>query len=394
MALSRRAFVRTMGLGGPGPWSGTFLADRGREAFEAEYASSAQGPPPADADAIRIDSNENPLGPGAHAVEALMAGFDDAGRYPTNARPSMMELRDTIAQQRGVKSEHVILGAGSGEILRNAVRAYTSATRPLVTASPSFEAPERMAEKIGSPVTRIPVDSAGRPDIEGMAFAAKGAGLVFFCNPNNPTATVYGSKVVADFVARVRRESPDTAILIDEAYHDYVSDASYATALPVAMAEPNVFITRTFSKAYGMAGLRIGYAVGQPATMATLGRWTLTFNQNAPSVAAAMASLANPDYIAKERARNIEVRDFTMTFFRAAGFKPTDSQANFVFVDIGRPAAAFRDACRQQKVSVGRPFPPLDKTFARVSLGTMDEMRRATEVFEKVLGVAMTTAAR
>jgi histidinol-phosphate aminotransferase len=393
MTRARRDLLGAIGLGAFGPRSSILIAARGREAREAEYASGAQ-PPPEDADAIRIDSNENPLGPGLHAVEALMAGFDDAGRYPTNARPSMMELRDTIAQKRGVKSEHVILGAGSGEILRNAVRAYTSATRPLVTASPSFESPERMAEKIGSPVRRVPVDSAGRIDIEGMAAAAKGAGLVFFCYPNNPTATVCGSKTVADFVARVRRESPDTAILIDEAYHDYVTDPSYATAIPVAMAEPGVFVTRTFSKAYGMAGLRIGYAVGQPATMTTLGHWTLTFNQNAPGVAAAMAALANPDYIAKEGARNSEVRDFTMKFFRAAGFKPTDSQGNFVFVDIGRPAAEFRTACRQQQVMVGRPFPPLDKTWARISLGTSDEMKRATEVFKKVLGVVATAAAR
>ena len=393
MTRARRELLRAFGPGVPDPRPGLAIAARGREALEAEQASAGV-PRPDEPGAIRIDSNENPLGPGPHAVEALMAGFDEAGRYPTNARPSMAELRETIAQKLGVKSEHTVLGAGSGEILRNAVRAFTSATRPLVTASPSFETPERLAEKIGSPVTRVPVDRAGRLDLDGMAAAARGAGLVFFCNPNNPTATVHGSKAVADFVARVRRESPDTAILIDEAYHDYVTDRSYTTALAIAMAEPNVFITRTFSKAYGMAGLRIGYAAGQVSTMAALGRWTLTFNQNAPGVAAAMASLATPDYIANERTRNTGVRDFTMNFFKAAGFMATDSQANFVFVNTGRPAADFRAACRQQKVLVGRPFPPLDKTWARISLGTMDEMTRSIEAFRKVLGVSDTTAPR
>jgi histidinol-phosphate aminotransferase len=288
----------------------------------------------------------------------------------------------------------VVLGAGSGEILRNAVRAYTSAARPLVTASPSFETPERLAEKLGIPVRRVPVDSAGRLDIDGMVTAATGAGLLFFCNPNNPTATVHGAKAVADLVARVRRASPETAILIDEAYHDYVTDPAYQTAIPLALAEPHVFVTRTFSKAYGMAGLRIGYAVGQAATIATLGRWTLTFNQNAPGVAAAMAALEHPEYIEAERRRNTEVRDFTLKFFRTAGFKATESQGNFIFVEIGRPAAAFRDACREQHVLVGRPFPPLDQRHVRISIGTMEEMRRATAVFAKVLGVTTTSAAR
>jgi histidinol-phosphate aminotransferase len=360
----------------------------------AEGAAGAQSPPPDDIDAIRLDSNENPLGPGAHAIDALMAGLDGSGRYPTNARPSMMDLRDGVAQKLGVKSDHVVLGAGSGEILRNAVRAFTSASLPFVTAAPSFESPERLAERIGSPVRRVPVDAAGRLDLDAMAAAAKGAGLVFFCNPNNPTATVHGSKAVAAFVARVRREAPDTAILIDEAYHDYVTDPAYATALQVALAEPNVFITRTFSKAYGMAGLRIGYAAGQPATIAALGRWTLTFNQNVPGVAAAMASLARPALIAAERARNTAVRDDTIKFFRSAGFKATESQTNFVFVEIGRPADTFRKDCRTKHIMVGRPFPPLDQRWARISIGTDDEMKRATEVFGKVLGVAATAAAR
>src|SRR5207249_3272543 len=141
-------------------------------------------------------------------------------------------------------------------------------------------------------------------DLDKMAEAARGAGLIYICNPNNPTSTVQSAKAVADFVSRVRRESPETAVLIDEAYHDYVTDPGYASALPLALEQPNVFVTRTLSKAYGMAGLRIGYAVGQAPTIEKLARWAMTFNQNTLGVAAGIAGLEDAAHIEAERARN------------------------------------------------------------------------------------------
>ena len=387
MSLSRRAFVRSLGSTAGPRVSGAFVAARGREAVEAGLGLSAGSQASSDADLIRIDSNENPLGPGRHAIDALTGAFVDAGRYPTNARPSTADLQAAIARRFEVEPRQVVLGAGSREVLRNAVIAFTSADRPLVTAAPSFEQPERLAEHLGTPVRRVPVDAAGRLDLDGMAAAAKGAGLVFFCNPNNPTATLHPAADVKAFVAEVRRTSPGTAILIDEAYHDYVTDPAYASAAPLALSEPDVFIARTMSKAFGMAGLRIGYAVGQEATIAKLRRHAMTFNQNSLGVAAAVAALADEAHIREERARNTGQRASTLEFFRSAGFEPTVSQGNFVFVDLGRPAREFRDACREHGVLVGRPFPPLDKTHARISIGTADEMQRAVEVFSVVLGL-------
>jgi histidinol-phosphate aminotransferase len=382
MPLSRRSFLTVAGGRDDASPSSAFMAARGREAAVAEGNTDAGAAEPAH---IRISSNENPLGPGPTAVQAFVRAFQDAGRYPTNARPSMGDLRDTIARKVSVRPENVALGAGSWELLRTAVRLYTSSSRPLVTASPSFENPEQMAEQLGVGVKRVPVDKEGRIDLDRMAQAARWSGLVFFCNPNNPTGTVHSAKAVAEFVARIRRESPETAILIDEAYHDYVTDPGYATSLALALEHPNVFITRTLSKAYGMAGLRVGYAVGQPRTIEAFSRWAITFNQNSLSVAAAVAALGDPGHIEAERARNTEVRQFTTTFFQGLGHKVMASQTNFVFVEINRPAEDFRKACAEQKVLVGRKFPPLEKTCARVSLGTMDEMKRATEVFTRVL---------
>lgn len=389
MPLSRRLFLTATR-----PEVSAFhaVADRGREAEQAAAAqrrgaapAAAPAPPPMDPNSLRLDSNENPLGPGPVAMEAMTKGFDYAGRYPTNAKPNTSELRDTIARKFGVRPENVLVANGSGELLRVATRVYTSPSRHLVTASPSFESPVEMAGQIGSPVKRMPVDKEGKLDLDKMAAAARWAGLVFFCNPNNPTATVHSFKTVADFVGRVRRESPQTAILIDEAYHDYVEDPNYGTAVALALEHPDVLVTRTLSKAYGMAGMRVGYAIAQAKTIEGLQRWVMTFTTNSMAQAAAVASLKDQAHIDRERARNTEVRTYVTRFFNELGFKTTASQGNFVFVDIGIPSKEFKEACAKQSVIVGREFPPLEKTWARISLGTMEEMKKATEVFAKVL---------
>ena len=391
MSLSRRGFITRLAPGRDAH-AAALIAARGREALVAEslYNEVGELVPPAGKE-IRISSNENPLGPGQHALDAITGKFPEAGRYPFNSTPNEGALVGAVAQKFGVKNENVVMGAGSGEILTNAVRAFTSASRPLVTAWPSFENPHTTAEKIGTPIKEIPLDAQLRIDIPKMVAAVKGAGLVFFCNPNNPTATVHGATAVADFVKEVRQQSPDTVILLDEAYHDYVTDSSYKTGIELAMSTPNVFVARTFSKAYGMAGLRIGYAIGQAPVIKQLTRYKMPYNVSVPGIAAGMASLANQAHIDQERARNTEVRAFTMRAFDQMGYKATDSQANFLFVDLRRPAKPFRDACAQQGVLVGRDFPPYEKTHCRISIGTMDEMQRAVEVFRKVLGAAPST---
>jgi histidinol-phosphate aminotransferase len=396
MSLSRRAFVRS--LGSAPALRAPFLAARGREALEAERwpdgLDSAEVVPPPDHE-VHINSNENPLGPGPAAMKAIEASFANAGRYPMNAKPALVDLRSLVAGSFKVKPDAVALGAGSGELLRAAVRAFTSKDKGLVTAAPSFEAPHRTAEQIGSPVKAIPVIADGKLDLDQMASAARGAGLVFVCNPNNPTATVHAAAAITNFVARVRKDSPETAILLDEAYHEYVTDPAYATGVPLALeAGSRVFVTRTFSKCFGMAGLRVGYAVGSPELMRAMGRYLMPYNVNVPALAAAHVAFQDTAHVEQERARNTAVRKYTLDFFKSAGLTATDSQANFLFVNIKRSQREFRDACRKHGVYVGRDFPPMDSTHTRISIGTMDEMKRATEVFAKVLGSPTTTANR
>ena len=399
MLRSRRSFFDLLAGGRADGDARAWLAARGLEEYQAQAARGADAPRPRPAvppgvKAIKISSNENPLGPGRAVLDAIVRQFHEAGRYPFNGTPSDSTLAATIAKSFGAKPEAVVLGAGSQELLKSAVRAFTSTSKGLVTASPSFENCPGIAKQLNHPVTEVSVDAALRLNLEGMAAAAPGAGLVFLNNPNNPTATVHGAAAIEDFVRRVRTAAPDTVILIDEAYHEYVTDPAYQTAVPLALRTPNVFVTRTFSKAYGMAGLRVGYAIGAPETMKPLHKLRMPYNVSIFGVAAALAALNDQKHIEQERVRNTEVREFTVRALEDLGGKPSASQCNFLFVDIGRPAAAFRDACAEKGILVGRDFPPFEKTHARISLGTMDEMKKATAVFRSVLRPVTTTAGR
>lgn len=390
MTLSRRAFLRTVGTGAGGP-APHLITARGREALVGELGVLKSAiVPPADADEVRISSNENPMGPGPSAIAAIRDHYKDTNRYPMNAMITDTDTRKRIAKMYGAGTENVVIAPGSSEILRNAVRAFTSPERALVTAECSYENPVGTAEFFGTPVKSVPNAADLGLDLEKMAGAALGAGLVFLCNPNNPTGTVHSKSDIEAFVRFVAKESPYTYILIDEAYHDYVTDRSYQTSADLALKYRNVFIGRTFSKAYGMAGLRLGYALGGEEAMAKLRGYKLTFGTNVLGLAAVHGSLDDPGYIEREVVRNTEARQFTLDFFAKHGYTSTDSQTNFIFVKINRPAKEFREACAKFNVYVGRDFPPYEKTHARISIGTLDEMKQATEIFAQVLGMSST----
>jgi len=351
---------------------------------------------PPGVEAIRISSNENPLGPGKAAIDAILGKFPEANRYPFNSSPLDADLEILIAKLNNGKRENVVLGVGSQEILKNTARVFMSPTKFLVQPSPTYGDPGGFATgALKYTIKTAPVDAKTlKTDLGALLPLVKGAGLVYLCNPNNPTGTINTAKEISEFIAEVRKTSPTTAILIDEAYSDYATDAGYQTAIPVALATPNVVVARTFSKAYGMAGVRIGYAIGDTATIKKMTAYRMPYNVNTFGVAAAIASLKDPAHIKAESARNKEVRDFTVKALADMGYSCTDSQTNFIFADIGKTmtAAAFRDGCAAKGVMVGRDFPPLEKQWARISLGTMEEMQKATDVFRSVLKPATTTS--
>jgi histidinol-phosphate aminotransferase len=397
MSVSRRGFLQGLRSGDAKPAT-AFMAARGHEEYVAELMQQGRYPAsrpqlPPGVEAIRISSNENPLGPGKAAIDAILGKFPEANRYPFNSTPLDADLEILIAKLNNARRENVVLGVGSQEILRNAVRVFMSSSKHLAQATPTFENCGGVARQLGYPVKGAPVDAKMKTDLAALLPLARGAGLVYICNPNNPTSTIVGSKELTDFVNEVRKSSPTTTILIDEAYYDYITDPSYTTLIPLALQTPNVIVARTFSKAYGMAGVRIGYAIGDSSTIKRMSAYRMPYNVNTFGVAAAVASLKDPKHIEEERARNTAVRDFTVKALADMGYESADSQANFLFTNIGKTmtAAAFREGCAKQGVLVGRDFPPLEKQWARISLGTMEEMQKATQVFRNVLRPAATT---
>lgn len=374
MSLSRRSFVHRMSAGAAGVW----IAGRGSEGLRFATAASAQGIRP-----LLLSSNENPLGCHPEVLGAVRTSLGEAGRY---AFASAFELTELIARKHGVQPDQVLLGAGSTQLLRTITHVFTSKTAGLVAADPAYEECTRYATLMGRPIMGVALSRDLTMDLDALLAKAKGAGLVFYCNPNNPVGTAVNGRATRDFLARVGAQSPSTTVLVDEAYFEYVTMPGYETMIPVAIENPRVVVTRTLSKCFGMAGLRLGYAVGHKDTIAKMADWENVDGISVMALLGGKAAMAVPDqWLKDEQRRNAEARAFTMEWFRARGYTPTDSQANFIFVDIKRPSKGFREGCQRDGVLVGRDFPPYDQTHARISIGTMSEMQRAVQVFEQVL---------
>jgi histidinol-phosphate aminotransferase len=387
MSLSRRDFVRRLGAGGAAVASASAIIGYGNEellGFTGQ-GGQRQGRPAGPA-AIRLSSNENLRGPSPKVIEVLRQHpSKDLGLgYPP---PNVSAFVDACAGMDGAKPQNIIISTGSGEILTAAVMAYCNGEKGLVTGDPSYGSPANTAQRIKAPVKFIAVDPKSLAlDLEGMIRASIGAGLVFLCNPNNPTSTVQTSADVERTVRTIKERSPETGILIDEAYLEYATKPGAFTMAKLALELPGVFVSRTFSKAYGMAGMRIGYAIGQPETVRKVGNaWGLGSISELQAIAG-ITALADKAHMQWEKGENKRVRDWTQAQFREMGFDTPESDTNFIFVNIRRPAVEFRDGCRALGVAVGRDFPPMEKTYARISLGRMEDMEKAMPVFKQVLG--------
>jgi len=375
MIVTRRSALKGLGIGTTAAAMMSFDGPR-------SIARALSMTLPAQDRPLFLHFNENPLGPGPVVTAAMNEAMDlgIGSRYGLPGRQTIQ----AIADAQGIPADHVMLGNGSTQILRSLTHVFTSPTRHLVTAAPSFETMPEYAEIVGHPVEAVPLDADFKLDLDAMADAAKGAGIVFFCNPNNPTATLHRADAVGAFIERVLTET-EAMIVVDEAYFDYVTDPGNATQIPRAVESDRVLVSRTFSKAHGMAGMRMGWLVGQPDVLRTIRAWHYNGTLNAPALLGAAASMEDPGRIEREQARNTAVREFTADWFASRGFHATDAQTNFLFVNIGMPAAEFRAGCAEANIKVGRNFPPYEQEWARISLGTMEEMERAVEVFGRIL---------
>ena len=325
--------------------------------------------------AIRLNFNENPYGPSPKARAALADCGAISNRYPDQA---YLDVITRLAQKFNVKPENIILGCGSTEILRAADDAFLDPTRNVVAAAPTFEAVLDYARVLNSNAVPIPLTPDHRHDLPKMAAACTSkTGVTYICNPNNPTGTIVTRDELAAFLQAV---PPTTLIVVDEAYFDFADDPRYTSAVEFIPAHPNVIVARTFSKIYGMAGMRLGYAIGAKEPIARLAAQLLQDNGNAAILQAAVASLADDDHVDTCRAQLNFTRKLLCSELAADSRPFIPSQANFVMLDMGSDVKPIIEQFRARNIIVGRRFAAMPN-FLRVTIGTNPE----TEAFLNAL---------
>jgi len=383
--ISRRTLLRRMGAGAAAVVAAPSLAEPalGQSLTASVRSASAITP----TGPVRLHKNEPAYGPSRRAIAAMQeAALNEASRYPDVASEA---LRTRIAGLHGVTTDRIVLGCGSSEILRMAVEAFVGSRRTLISAVPTFELVGRCARRGGAEVVAVPLTRNHAHDLDAMlARADAAAGLVYICNPNNPTGTLTRRPELEAFL---RRLPATTYVLIDEAYHHYVGEsADYASFIDRPIDDPRLIVTRTFSNVCGLAGARVGYGVAAPETaqLLTSGRPPEELNLvNALAAAGAIAALDDIEHVRMSVQRNADDRQEFFNQANARMLRPIDSQTNFVLLDTERPAAGIVEHFRINDVLVSGPFAPFD-THIRVSLGTPAEMREFWRVWDLLPGLS------
>lgn len=336
---------------------------------------------------LQLANNTNPHGPGEAALAAMIEACRRANVYQDDA---VDRLTERIAAFHDVPRRSVFVAPGSTALLRAATSALTDPSHGLMAGSPTYELPADVAQGNEVPIEAVQVTSTGLLDLAAMSARAQDAGLIYVCNPNNPTGGTHPLDALTDFAAAVRAKSADAVIVFDEAYLDYASDASMASAVPLTRCDKRVLVLRTFSKIHGLAGLRVGYAVGHPEVLRRLERRMSHRAVSGASARAALAALEDSENIARQIALNRAARQHTIQAFRKAGYGVMPSHANFVMIDVRRDAALFREKCGRFGIQLARVFPPL-MNHVRVSIGTMEEMTLGVKAMLSILAVRSDT---
>ena len=336
----------------------------------AQLSKISNAPP----GAVMINANENPLGPCPDALEACRNIASRGGRYLYGETD---QLQAKMAEQEGLDSESVRIFVGSSPALHQAVLAFTSPSRPLVVADPGYEAGGRAADFIGSPVIKVPLTATYGHDVKAMATASPTAGLIYVCNPNNPTGTLTPKSEIEWLVAN---KPAGSVVMIDEAY-THIAGAPFNSDL-VAQGR-DVVVLRTFSKIYGMAGLRAGAAFARPDLLMKLSGWGATM-MPVTGMAAATASLEVKDLVPTRRRIIAQVREQTFEFLEKNNYKYIPSVSNCFMVDTGRPGMQVIMAMRKENVFIGRVW-PVWPNWVRVTVGTAEEMDKFEGAFRRVM---------
>jgi histidinol-phosphate aminotransferase len=369
--ISRRGFAKTLSA------SAAYAALAPPMSMSAPALRLVKGAAK-DAGIVRLSSNENPYGPSPMALKAMTDAFNLAWRYPDEHEQALV---DALAKLHGVTAEQVLLGNGSGEILKLAAAAFTAPDKKLVVANPTFEAILAHARTAHADVVKTDLRPDYAHDLPKMLAAASDAGLIYICNPNNPTATITPRDQFRAFLAKVPTQ---TIVLIDEAYHHYVESNDYETVTPLVKQYPNLIVTRTFSKIYAMAGLRCGYCIARPELIQRLRSQQTWDSVNIMALVAALASLQDSEQVEQGRRRNREVKKFVSSELEKSGLKWIPSHANFLMIDLRREVKPIIVAMRDRNVQVGRVFPALPN-FMRVTIGTRPQMETFVSTLRSVM---------
>lgn len=337
--------------------------------------SALRGPIPADA--VKINANENPLGPCPEAAEAIYGVVKKGGRYLYEETFAFTKLQ---ADLEGLKPSYVVPFAGSSAPLHQAVMAFATSTRPLVTADPGYEAAERAAKFIGASVVRVPLTKDYAHDVKAMVKASPTAGVIYICNPNNPTGTLTSR---ADIEYVLANKPTGSILLLDEAYTHLAGDIA---ASDLVAADKDIIILRTFSKLYGMAGLRAGAAFGRPDLLSKMTGYSAGALPVTGMVGAAASLKVSKTLVPERRKLIATTRDDVSSWLvsKKIGFVP--SVSNKIMIDVKRPGQEVIEAMYKDKVLIGRTWAAWP-TYVRVSIGTPDEMAKFKTAFAKVMNV-------
>lgn len=375
ISISRRKFAQLLGAGA------ACAVARPALSFAAPPDTGTAAP-----GIVRLSSNENPYGPSPKALKAMTDAFGLSCRYPDDTAELLVEA---VAKHHGVNRDQILLGDGSGEILKVCAETFTGPTSgknatggrgKLVVADPTFEAILAHAKVYGADIVKVPLTLTFSHDLPKMTIAAR-EGLIYVCNPNNPTASITPKSELSAFIAKAPRQ---TMLLIDEAYHHYADSPEYESVIPLIKDNPNLIVARTFSKIYGMAGLRCGYCVAQREVIERMRPHQSWDSVNLMALAAATASLNDPDQVANGRRLNSEAKAFVISELDKMGYEQIPSQANFIMFNVKGPVVPLIQGLKQRNVNVGRLFPALPNHM-RLTIGKKTEMDAFLAAFRQVV---------
>ncbi|MDX1667628.1 MAG: histidinol-phosphate transaminase [Saprospiraceae bacterium] len=369
--LNRRQWLRTAGLAGAATLvGGTRLASA--KDNSPLFVRKAEG-------IAKLNANENPYGPSPKVREALIEAFDLTCRYPFSHSGKLVGM---IAEKEGVSPEHVLVTAGSTEGLRLAGMVYGMEGGEVVTAFPAFKTLLSYAEKFGAHVNKVPLTDELQHDLAEMdRRITHKTSLVYVCNPNNPTGTINRGGELKDFCASVSRR---TMTFVDEAYYDFIEEDNYPSMIELVREGHNLIVARTFSKVYGLAGLRIGYLIARPDIIERIGNYMVAFT-NSLALKAAEAALEDEEFYRFSLQKNAEAKALIYQTLDQLDLPYQRSHTNFVFFKSGKNIVNLMEDMRAQQVIIGRPFPPMTD-WCRISTGTMEDTRAFCEGLKEVMG--------